>query len=195
MKEDIKEAKRLARRAIRQYSQRSEIKRYDDNFDSSLPAAGKVVDMTAIAQGDSALTRDGDTLWCRGLTIRGAILQNASSNFSLVRVMVVRGLQNAGSAYAILDVLETADPLSSYNWEQRKAYKVLKDEVINLSPNYSGGNKIREFETYVPLNFKTIYTTGGTGVEDGGVYIMFISDEATNLHTLHYHARLTYNDS
>jgi len=173
----------VTRRAVRQMLQsnattRLETKYFIAFYGNVINNAGSITDMTAIPQGDSDLTRDGDAL----NLIRSEVILSvdfAESNalrtviflwkpFSVPTVSSV--LQNIG-AYGF------ASPLTH---DTRNQYTILYDNIIYGVGTTSSGRQGTSFR----LNLPRIQTRFDAGTTSGSnkVYVVQITDSAAAPH-------------
>jgi len=104
---------RLAR-SVRFINKRlsTEVKKADVNVsDATLDIAGTVFNLSAIAQGDTSATREGNQIRLKYITCTGTVNPNAGANASTVRIIVVQDTQmTPGSAPTVAQMVESADP-------------------------------------------------------------------------------------
>ncbi len=163
--------------------------------------SGSLTCVTQLAQGTTMNTRVGNSIKVQRLEILGRVAANSSiTTFSVVRVMVVRDMEGQGSAPAVSDILETvgtsAAPRSPHDWLNRKRFAIVHDELIVLSAN-SGGNMAQTFTFKQNLERHVLYRgTSAAAASDGegSIYVVAVSDEATNTPSVGLVARIIYTD-
>jgi len=168
---------------------------------SSTPdRTGNVYPLTQMAQGiDYANNRVGDSIKLQTIQFRAKVLLNGSATGTACRVLVVRDLFNIGggdptTAQILQDVASTFAPLSPMNWLLRDRFSVLCDETFDLS---SGGNQCATFYWNVAHegHVKYVGTTAAAASNGpGSLYLVAISDEATNTPALSVDFRVTFTD-
>lgn len=163
---------------------------------TAIPNTGTINGLSAVAQGDGQSTRDGDSLKPLHLTIRGSVTNNTTNNrTTLARIIVFRGKQENGVGFSATDILETSTVYSPKNYTDRFRTKILMDKVIPVPPNNNNSYSPKLWNFSTKIIGHVNYSAASTSIEDGGIYILYLSDQATNPPTMDYYARLTYVDN
>jgi len=157
-----------------------ELKRYVVAFTSiATTTAGSVTPITqGIVQGDSILTRDGDQVIIKRLTVRYQLTMNTGlANCN--RVIIFWDNQNNGSTPAVTDVLNSASWITGYNpvVQQQKRFHILRDTFVVASNQ--GSNTTTDRVWNFKLNHRVTYldtTNVATANGRGAMFILFISD-------------------
>lgn len=155
--------------------------------------------VSQIAQGTTMNTRIGNSIRVQRLTVRGRVaVSSAVTTFSVVRVAIIRDMEGQGSAPTCADMFETvgtsAAPRQPLDWLNRKRFAVLYDSLLTVAP---ASGCAREFFYNVELAKHVLYrgTTAGSASDgEGSIYIVSLSDEATNTPTVAFTSRITYTD-
>lgn len=176
----------------------TEVKRHDWQSSGTIQqfsGTATFVPLTNIAQGDTAETRDGNSIKGVSLHIRLGIGQAATPAEQRVRVMVAM-LRKAGEAPSITDVLETpASNLDSWrNIDKSRDIKMLYDKHFPVPIDGNGS------ERHINLNFKTMHHIKFDNNLDntqqyGAIGICFITDEPTNRAGFNLASRFRYVDN
>lgn len=158
-------------------------------------ASGTVVSLNAIGQGDDKDDRNGNSIKNKSLLVRMRAEQNSSATNTSLRVLFIRDKQVNGSTPLVTDVLQAANPLSSLNTDYGKRFVVLADSLFSLSSN---GTTCSHRKIFKKLGFHTEF--GGTGnsvadINSGAIWMLAVSDEATNTPTLFYNTKVRYLDN
>lgn len=152
-----------------------------------------VAHLTSIAQGDTASSRDGNSILLQYVTIRGRLYLNASSNLTNHRIVVIRDNQQVSdTAPGVADLLEGATgadfTIANMELDNVGRFTKLYDQVIQLQEEFSGSSKQKNFIINIPINKHVRFNgTAGTDIQKGGLYIMVMDDQAT------YHSSVTFN--
>lgn len=171
-----------------------EIKNHDIDQTGTftVPNTGIVHDLTVIAQGDSKGTRDGSSIKPLRVSGRLSINSSGSATFTKLRMILVRGKQENGVIPTISTYFETVDPLSPKNHNNRFQSKTLFDKTFIF-------NSVDKKTGYMDINETLFghvhYTDATTAIEDGGLYLIMLSDQATNVPSLGYYIRVSYTDN
>ncbi len=162
---------------------------------------GALTCVSQLAQGTTMNTRVGNSVKVQRLEILGRVACNSSvTTYSVLRIMVIRDMEGQGTAPVGSDVLESvgtsAAPRQPYDWLNRKRFSILHDEIIVLTA-ISGSNIAQTFNYSVNLEKHVLYrgtTAAAASDGEGSIYVLAISDEATNTPGVGLVARITYTD-
>lgn len=149
-------------------------------------------DLTNVSQGDGRSQRHGDSVKPMGITIRGAVTMNSASATTVVRMVIVRGKHTNGTNPSYSSTFDGNSVFAPKSWDNRFHTKVLYDRRFNFS---NTGSQQQFFTKYIKLYGHINWNEGTTNEEDGGIYIFFLCDKATNTANVKYHARLTFTDN
>lgn len=143
------------------------------------------------AQGTTDLTRIGDAIRLKHITIRVGLAVGDAYNF--VRVIVFKWIPytipiptsilfNTGTAQA---------PLGALTHDFQPQYKILSDSCITLTTNDSA----KQFIISIPLKHTCSFYNGGT-TPQSGIYIILISDSGAATHpTAQFVSKLDFEDA
>lgn len=170
--------------------------------------SGAVVKLSAIPQGDTDVTRDGDKITPTSLSVRYSIYNTGTAATSPTeidyRVIIFRwrpddtsGAPIASNIMATTGNLYAA--LSEYIHDQRSNFEVLYDRMHLGVLSVLGAGANRPFHAKVKVNSRSIkYLAGGTAGLDN-LYILFITDNngvaGANKFTYVMNSQLNFTDS
>lgn len=175
-----------------------EKKKFDAVYSvTNIPITGTVNPLHAVAQGDTDQTRDGNSIKPLSLLLRYQSYNNATAGTTAIRVLIFRDLQQVGdtnpSTTDILDDSVAALPDAPLNNNTVGRFKILRDFKIILDTAKSNR---KDGKVYIPLYGHIRYNgAAATDIQKGGLYILMVSDQATNYPTMGYNYRLTYVDN
>lgn len=174
----------------------TEIKYNEENYSNTVSASGTLVSAGhAIAIGDGQSDRTGTSIKPLRVTIRGNVTQHASATDTFVRLILIRGKQENASALAFSDIFDSTGTNQFKIWDKRFKTKILWDKKFQLCNTGTAGYQFSLSEKlYGHIQYDASDTTGAT-IENGGVYLLLVSTEATNTPTVNYKLRLTYVDN
>jgi len=156
---------------------------------------GTVIHCTAIAQGDNIGSRQGNSILLRNVLARITLEQNASATSSFYRVMLVFDTQQVGdTAPGVSDILNSVSTLSSLNVAQPGRFSVLKNWFLETS-NGQGTAKILEFYDGNIMTHVKYNGTANTDIQQNGLYLLLLSDQASNTPTVTYNIKIGYHDN
>jgi len=115
--------------------------------------------------------------------------------------MIVRDLDGYGTAPSPADVLEltavVSAPLSPVKFNKRERFSVLFDEVLTVQSASSTGIASIPFYFSSAHSGHVLYlgtTAAAASDGKGSVYVVCVSDEATNTPTMAFFSRILYTD-
>lgn len=162
--------------------------------------SGSVVWLSTVTTGTAYNQRTGSVVKAVQLSMRGNIVFNSSASATQFRCIVFynKGL-NQGATPAVTDILQNttgnAGPISPYNVDNVGDFKVLSDKVYLLD---DVNNRQKNFSMFARLGHHLRWDTSGDAIADteqGHIFMLLVSDEATNTPTLSYTARLRFIDN
>lgn len=161
-------------------------------FDSS----GFLIPLNIIAQGDTAITRDGGAARIKSVEMRLSGTIHGSATNTFIRFILVEHGFVDGTQPDVTDVLSTASYLSAYAHLKNKGFKILWDHTVRLSAD---GKDSFQLKKYVPTDLKQHYAanTGDAwaSINSGVHSLLVISSEATNTPTVAYNVRSMFVDN
>lgn len=164
----------------------SEKKYHDTLISGSVDYNGTINLLTDIDQGDTNVTRSGNSILAKSLLIRYSVIPDVSSaNTSYMRVIICQDTMNLGTTPAVSDVLQNtasaSAPLSHYNnqYSAQYRFKILYDKTHGLSNLQSTPAYVSE---KLMVNDHIKYTgTQGTDEGKNNIYLVLISNQVTSL--------------
>lgn len=161
-------------------------------------AAGALVLLNGLTQGDTASSRTGNSIRMKSYDMRWFVNNNSSAGQTEVRVMLVLDKQSNGVTPSVTDILATNTVVSPRNLDNRKRFKVIMDRNYAIS---TAGPSSR----YDSAHFKNIqthvayYNSSNAGtvadISTNALYLLYLSDQATNTPGLQYYFRLRFIDN
>lgn len=176
----------------------TETKYIDTTASLNITSGGVVVPLNLVAQGDSATTREGNSVKNHSLAVRYTAYWNTASAipFQWCRFIVVHDLQCNGVLPNINTILQTVNYQSPKNDAGRQRYKTLSDKTYSLSQQ--GQPNIDE-ELYMKLGDHTNYGLGNAGtiadISTGAYYLVMIADVAANGPGAAWYTRMRFIDN
>lgn len=164
----------------------------DYDAGATVLAAGTVYPLFNPSQGDGQTQRDGDSVKLQSLNLRMTISHNTSATGSYIRCIIFRGHQERAVAYTTAMLLQTATIDSPKTYENRFRTKILHDQTYNIS---NVGINSKFIRITKKLFGHVVFTPANTTIEDGGLYMLLISNEATNVPSANWYSRTTFTDN
>jgi hypothetical protein len=152
--------------------------------------------VTQVPQGDTDSTRDGDRLKISQFRFRVGI-KTGSTTPTYLRVICFQWLPSTIPVYAniLIDQHNTsAAPLSDFAHDTRQMYHILSDDLVQIDtvahPSTCVERSISQgFRPYIQ------YQAGSTTVATNMLYVMAVSDVASNGPQVILFAKLLYYDA
>lgn len=159
--------------------------------------------LNLINQGDTAQTRDGNSIKITNFLVNGCINYNPLGNASqTIRLIVACRVQNPSSNSGIVtdDIFQgtpsgTGAILAFYNKTTMKGYRILLDKKLTVNSDYP----TKYFKYYLPkqwhCKFDAATPTAG-GVPNNICQLVYVGDQVTtNYPVLDFNTRMTYIDN
>lgn len=175
----------------------AEFKNVDTNSFVTAVAGGSVILLNGTTQGDGQTNREGSSFKMTSLYLRYSTTANATASYNTYRVMLVMDRQSNGVAPGVTDILATNTMDSPRNLDYVKRFKVLYDQVNNVGLNakpqdfYSFKLKL---QTHVQC-FQSSNTGTVSDITTNGLFLVILSDQATNGPSVNYYHRLRFVDN
>ncbi len=179
----------------------TEIKEFNTTFDPTaiIDAAGNLVQLTNIPQGDTTITRDGSQCKVLSVYVKGVIKISQSATSSAFRLMLVWDRQTNQVIYTTADLLLDASSVDSINsplnLNNKRRFKVLYDKTFGLNIN---GRSVIPFRIYKKLNMMIRFDGSTPSIADltsNSLSLLMIGDEVTNDPTISWIARVRFVDN
>lgn len=188
--------KRVVNSAIRK---NTELKYYDYATTTSVDYAGTFYQLSAIAQGDTDVQRDGDKLTAKRCRIRGTVTTGDTTQ--VFRVICFRWKQNTLSVAPTQTYL-----LSPYTSSVQAAYCPMNhDTQANMQVLYDKTyvlNSVSKPQLLINISLnlsklpKVSYDAGSTTNGNNQIYMYVVSDSAVATHpSINFISRLSFVDS
>jgi len=152
--------------------------------------------VTNVPQGDTDSTRDGDRIQMQELRFRVGI-KTGSATPTFLRIICFQWKPNTTPVYAsiLLDQHGTSNaPISDFQHDSRDMYKILSDDLVQVDSSAHTATCV-ERSIKKGFNHHVQYTAGSTTVGTNQLYIMAVSDVATNGPSVVLQSKLLYTDA
>lgn len=151
---------------------------------SSVSSTATLTNISAVTQGDSDTSRDGDQIYLKNIDFRAYLTRADTSN--LVRLIVFQWRPSTQLATpTAATILEnyagdgTLDLVRHWNYDNKRNFKVLYDRLITLNEDIA--NRTVKFNLNKSLIKKIQFDNGGTN-HNNAVYVMYLSDSSAATH-------------
>lgn len=187
-------------RQVRFLSKSRELKFHDVGISVAPGTTAQIVQLSGIGQGDTQLTRDGNSIQGVRLQLSYYWAPPATSAIEdWCRVVVVQDKRYSSTAVTAADILErgtsaTVNDFKEVNSASRNSVTFLHDKVTRIAPDFPSAH------TKISINLKTkpksMYDgTTGADVAHGNFYLLCMGTDNANPATLTGEARLTFMDA
>ncbi|AUM61747.1 capsid [uncultured virus] len=154
--------------------------------------------LNGLAEGDSATTRDGRQVLFKSLQLYERGTLHASATNTTIRSIIFLDKQpneTAPTAAALLATAVAGGVDAFRNLDNRKRFVILHDSRMVLSTDFPE----RVHEHYKKMSLVSQYDSGNAGtiadITSNSLYLLQISDEATNTPTQIFNVRLRFIDN
>jgi hypothetical protein len=172
-------ARQLSRRVAR-IENAIEIHYHDVAIDTNIDWNGLLTNLTLIPQGNTDVTRQGDSLTLTHLSVNFAVGRVLLGK--ACRVIIFKDKQN--DVATVGDLLASTGLVNSvlehYVWDNRHRFTVIYDHFIRLDGVFSQ-TELRTFR--FQLNQRVQYAAGTTTVTTGALKMLLITDVNVGLGT------------
>lgn len=173
----------------------SEPKYVDVDIGLSFSTAGQVVLLSGLAQGNSDITRNGNSVLGKDIQCKFVLTKNASASQTICRLIWICDKECDGANPTLANILVgTVPAVGMLNKDFTKRFVVLKDTMHCLDAN----NQIVEDKLYIKYPIHMYYDGSTAAVSDckeNQVFLLMVSNEATNTPTLTAHSRINFYDN
>lgn len=175
----------------------SEMFKFDNSFNSTVSTSPGSLNLVGIGQGDDENQRQGNSILARYLHLRFDITIHASATNTFLRmVLVCDKQQTADTSPTFSDIFDTSTVsavIGPLNKNTVGRYSIMFDRVFKLD-NQAHPNIFKKmyFKLYRHVRYNG---TATTDVQKNGMWLFYVSNEATNTPTLTLQSRIGYHDN
>jgi len=171
-----------------------EKKMYDKSINTTVNNSGSIYSLAEIAQGLGQSDREGNKLKITSVSTRGTISISSAATYTTARIIIfVDTQQVADTAPSVTSVLESASPLAFYNKLTLGRFQILEDNMYSM---HTYDNPSPKFQSHLkPMHHIYYNGANSTDIQKGGVYVLVISDQATNQPVFAMNHRTRYVDN
>lgn len=162
------------------------------NTGLSPSTVGSVYPLSQIGVGDTFNTREGNSIKALNEYIQLSAQLNTAAEATFLRCILFMDNENNGSTPAVADVLESVGYLSPINHVNGTRFTILRDCRIILTKT---GNA-KEYKIYKKLGSHIKWSgSNGTDTKEGHLYLLLLSDQATDTPSVNFLARMRFIDN
>lgn len=148
--------------------------------------------MTQIATGDTYNTREGLSIKAISFLLRLSAVLNAAAEQTFLRIMIISDTEQRGTMPTGAEVLETVDYLSPMNHLNGLRFRMILDHTMNLTKTVNAKQYQRYSKFSQHIKFSDV---NATDTKEGNLYLVLLSDQATNVPTVDFNFRLRFIDN
>lgn len=176
-----------------------EFKYLDTSMTLTPNTTGSISYLNLVPQGDGINSRDGAQFRNKSVELRFTLVNSATlSSFSNHRIIFGIHKNVNSTTLTPADVLQNLTPTSPRNYDNQKNVIVLKEWIESSVQGQENHSTIYKYHTDLDLitRYQSTATAAAlTGMEQGGLFIMTIGDQATNTPTFQATARIRFVDN
>lgn len=179
-------------------SQPVEHKYFDQSLQSGAIVHGNIYNISDITQGAQVTQRLGQQVTLKSIDLRMSFSINANVNQAQIRCILFLDKQGYNAA-AVTDVLQAGlvgtsyTDICPYEWNYRKRFRILHDEVVPLTKGGSNAYSFRHVKLGLNINSQHI---GASTTFTNQLYLIFIGSETNvlNISSFQYYSRIEFTD-
>lgn len=176
-----------------------EIKYYENSLTpTSVAGTGSLALVSSIDGGFGESERLGNKIYMRHLFARTSFTINAAATQTFVRLIWILTARLGNNTPVIGQIFQSTTATDSYlsplNHDNSDAFTILADIMVQLSIN-GPMCVVRKTFRRINQNAKYISTTGSSGFDQGNIWLVAMSNEATNTPTIRSYNRIGYTDA
>jgi len=186
-----------------------ECKFLDTSLGATLVTTAGVVNtnLVVIPQDTTTSGRNGRKVTLKSIELRGSIVITPAAagvlGSDIVRMLVVQDKQANGAAFAVTDVLASADWKAYPNLFNEGRFKILSDTlttmnveagVVAATVEAAHGFEIK-VKCNIPVEYDSTATTGAIATQRSNSIAVLMIAHTNNLSTVEYTARVKYTDN
>ncbi len=173
-----------------------ELKTFDTNTDTTRNTTANIFNLSNMAQGDTSITREGLQIQPRSLAFKLWVTPHASATASQLRLIIFKDREQHGTVPTVEEILEAEDHDSFPEHDTRPRFKFYRDIQV-LIDNIS--HKQDYITGFIKFGKKAKIWYLGTNAQQvamgkNTLYVLTISNEATNVPSYTLNTRLRYVD-
>lgn len=161
--------------------------------DHTLAAAGTIIPLSMIPQGDGLSQRIGRAVQLRSVRMR---LMNTDGTCEFIRYILFFDNMCNGTHPTVANVLNSASWKAFPAFNNRKRFNIILDKTLSHE-DFNNNHSVIEY--YRRFNRKITYLGGGAGVEadngKGSLYLLLISQAGGVADAFTYNVQLRYTDN
>lgn len=174
----------------------AEKKYFQTQAASSYDYNGSIQYLTLIPGGSAESQRNGNSCYVKGVSLRGYAVKHTSATDTVLRIMVCIDKSPNPTGLAASDVLNvtgsTYAPFSGINNDNKTRFKVLTTKLVTLN----SGETSSPFKAYLPLKHHCKWNSStASDINKGHIFLLIISQEATNTPSVQYRSTVSYYDN
>lgn len=198
MKKGNQEIARVKQMVKSMISQPVEHKYFDQSLALGAVVNGNIYNISDITRGDQVTQRIGNQVTLKKIDFRASFSISTNVDKAMIRYLILVDKQGY-NAPSVTDVLQsglvgtTYTDICPYEWDYRRRFKVLHDEVVAMNKNGSNGYTFRQFS--IKLNLESTYI-GASTTFTNQIYLIVIGSEINilDISNFQYHSRIEFTD-
>jgi len=154
--------------------------------------------LNGVGSGSAATTRDGRVAVWKSFQMIGSINKHASASATVTRFILFYDKSPSGVAPTAAQLLDLSSVNAVYafrNLDFRGRFDIIRDWRVHVDAD----DPEKYFKKYCKFTKKTIYDDSNnadiTDINTGAIYLLTVSDEATNTPTVDSNMRLRFERS
>ncbi len=166
---------------------------------TTIDDAGRFMQLTNVAQGDTDQTRDGAQIKITRINIKGWIAASPTSDNTIMRIILVQDKQTNQAAFTLADLLSLTvindNIISPLNLDNKYRFRVLYNRVFTFN---NTGNQTKSFEINKELNMRIRFDASTSTIADltsNSLTLVLLSNKTINHPSITFLSRIRYVDN
>lgn len=149
-----------------------------------------ITQLVTITNGMDENSFIGNRVILKSILMRMAVTVNVTSMQNLLRIALVQDKQSNGGTPSVTDIFATSSFLSPLNDDNSKRFKILHDTTFAVG---AASDQIVIDKWYRKLKIAQKNVNGT--IETNDIYLVQISDQATNGPSVQWYSRVRYTNA
>lgn len=156
---------------------------------------GNIGLITAIAQGDSASSRTGNSVLAKSVTVHGYVAWNATGTQQNMAVWLVKDTQQVGDTTPTWGTIFSGSNVQCFMNRDTGAgrFQIMKKWIF--TQDESRDQIVFEYNTIIKNTHIRWNGPAASDIQKNGLYIVAVSNQTVNLPSLQTQVRFNYHDN
>ncbi len=167
---------------------------HDMAFPSPVSTTASVSLVNSVAGGTAEQERTGNSIRIKSLQCKGILTQAAAATTSVLRLVLFIDRENFGTDPSAADIgIATVQAMRNDDHKALRRFHIISDKTIFFA---DANRQQALYNVFRKLDHVALYDgPAATGQSQGAIYLLAVSDQATNTVAMQVTARIRYMDN